>query len=104
MPIFAYECRSCGHRFDALQKLNAAAMRDCPECGAPELRKLLSAPHVHGRRKAEEKGPPKKKPRLMHALDSPTPHADHHSHGHDHSHDHKHDHGHGNKHKHGHDH
>jgi len=102
MPIFAYQCGACGHQFDALQKLNAEPMSVCPACEAPELRKLLSAPkvHVRGGRRAEAEQPgPKKKPRLMHAFDSPQAHADHHSHGnHDHGGGHKHDHKHTHKH------
>ena len=45
MPIYEYECRECGHVFDALQKMSADPLSDCPDCGKPELRKLLSAPN-----------------------------------------------------------
>jgi len=45
MPIYEYECSSCGHIFDALQKMSDDALKDCPACGEPELRKLLSAPN-----------------------------------------------------------
>ena len=45
MPIYEYECRQCGHVFDALQKMSDAPHTDCPDCGKPELRKLLSAPN-----------------------------------------------------------
>ena len=45
MPIYEYECRECGHVFDALQKISDDPLRDCPDCGRPELRKLLSAPN-----------------------------------------------------------
>ncbi len=45
MPIYEYECRECGHVFDALQKMSDDQLRDCPDCGQPELRKLLSAPN-----------------------------------------------------------
>ena len=44
MPIYGYECRACDHTFDALQKISEDPLRDCPECGAPELKKQLSAP------------------------------------------------------------
>ncbi len=44
MPIYGYECRSCEHTFDTLQKISDEPLVDCPECGAPELRKQLSAP------------------------------------------------------------
>ena len=45
MPIYEYECNSCGHVFDALQKMNDDPLTDCPECGKADLRKLLSAPN-----------------------------------------------------------
>ncbi len=45
MPIYEYACKSCGHVFDVLQKMDAAALVDCPECGKPQLKKLLSAPN-----------------------------------------------------------
>ena len=45
MPIYEYECRECGHVFDALQKMSDDPLTDCPDCGKPELRKLLSAPN-----------------------------------------------------------
>ena len=44
MPIYGYECKACAHQFDALQKMSDDPLVDCPECGAPELRKQLSAP------------------------------------------------------------
>ena len=115
MPIFSYQCRGCGHRFDELQRLGAPALTDCPECGRGELDKLLSAPNFHlkggGWRKSDDSPQaPSARPRYAHTFDSPVPHADHHDHGH--SHDHGHDHGHdsgsakppGSSHDHGHDH
>jgi len=45
MPIYEYACESCGHVFDVLQKMDAAPLLDCPECGKPRLKKLLSAPN-----------------------------------------------------------
>lgn len=45
MPIYEYACQSCGHIFDVLQKMSAEPLTDCPECGKPELKKLLSAPN-----------------------------------------------------------
>jgi len=45
MPIYEYACESCGHIFDVLQKMGADLLQDCPECGKPELKKLLSAPN-----------------------------------------------------------
>ena len=45
MPIYEYACESCGHIFDVLQKMDAAPLVECPECGEPKLKKLLSAPN-----------------------------------------------------------
>jgi putative FmdB family regulatory protein len=44
MPIYGYECTSCEHAFDALQKMSDPKLVDCPECGESSLRKQLSAP------------------------------------------------------------
>lgn len=45
MPIYEYECRECGCRLDALQKMSDPPLSDCPECERPGLKKLVSAPH-----------------------------------------------------------
>ncbi len=44
MPIYGYNCNSCEHSFDALQKMSDPKLVDCPACGEPSLRKMLSAP------------------------------------------------------------
>ncbi len=44
MPIYEYRCDSCGHELDALQKLSDERLKDCPECEAAALRRLVSAP------------------------------------------------------------
>ncbi|KQZ83273.1 FmdB family transcriptional regulator [Microbacterium sp. Root166] len=38
MPTYAYACRNCGHRFDAVQSFADPTLTECPECGGP-LRK-----------------------------------------------------------------
>ncbi|RFF26520.1 MULTISPECIES: FmdB family zinc ribbon protein [unclassified Wenzhouxiangella] len=43
MPIYEYRCQSCGHELEKLQKLSDPPLVDCPECGRPELTKLISA-------------------------------------------------------------
>ncbi len=45
MPIYEYECRECGYRLDALQKMSDPPLSDCPECNQAGLKKLVSAPH-----------------------------------------------------------
>lgn len=44
MPIYGYVCKSCGHRFDVLQKMSDDPLVHCPDCGKPTLQKELSAP------------------------------------------------------------
>jgi putative FmdB family regulatory protein len=43
MPFYEYRCQSCGHELEALQKISDAPLVDCPECGQPALKKLVSA-------------------------------------------------------------
>jgi putative FmdB family regulatory protein len=44
MPIYAFECDACGHQFDRLQKMSDPDPTECPECGAPKVRRQLTAP------------------------------------------------------------
>ena len=43
MPIYEYECVACGRRHEILQKIGELPLRECPDCGEPELSKLVSA-------------------------------------------------------------
>ncbi len=43
MPIYEYECSSCGHRMDKFQKINDEPLIQCPECETENLAKLVSA-------------------------------------------------------------
>ena len=43
MPIYEYQCQSCGHAYEALQKISDAPLKDCPVCNKPELVKKISA-------------------------------------------------------------
>lgn len=43
MPIYEYQCDSCSHKFESIQRISDASLRDCPECYEPELKKLISA-------------------------------------------------------------
>ncbi len=43
MPIYEYRCDSCGHELEALQKLSEEPLKDCPDCDAAALRRLVSA-------------------------------------------------------------
>lgn len=44
MPIYEFECRHCGHRFDRLQKLSDDDPVVCPACNEPQLQRRVSAP------------------------------------------------------------
>lgn len=43
MPIYEYQCQSCGHQLEKLQKMSDDPLKDCPECNKPELSKKISA-------------------------------------------------------------
>jgi putative FmdB family regulatory protein len=44
MPIYEYRCESCGHTLDALQKISDDPLKECPDCEAIALKRLISAP------------------------------------------------------------
>ena len=44
MPFYEYQCESCGHHLEALQKITDKPLKKCPECGKPRLKRLMSAP------------------------------------------------------------
>jgi putative FmdB family regulatory protein len=33
MPIYLYQCDTCGLRFERLQHMSEEPLRECPECG-----------------------------------------------------------------------
>jgi putative FmdB family regulatory protein len=43
VPIYEYQCESCNHDLEALQKLSDAPLVDCPACGKASLKKQISA-------------------------------------------------------------
>jgi putative FmdB family regulatory protein len=43
MPIYEYQCQSCQHELEKLQKMSADPLRECPACGKEELKKKVSA-------------------------------------------------------------
>ncbi|HEX9021924.1 MAG TPA: zinc ribbon domain-containing protein [Nitrospirota bacterium] len=44
MPVYEYECDSCGGRFEAVQKFSDPALSECALCKAANVRKVLSTP------------------------------------------------------------
>ena len=70
MPIYEYRCSACGQEHEALQKVTEPPLTECPSCGRPGLKKLLTAAGFHlkgsgwyatdfkgGAKKPEEKKP-----------------------------------------------
>ncbi len=43
MPIYEYQCQSCEHEFEKLQKISDEPLKICPACEAPALKKKISA-------------------------------------------------------------
>ena len=44
MPFYEYQCKSCGHDLEAMQKVSDPPLRKCPHCGKSQLKRLMSAP------------------------------------------------------------
>ena len=44
MPIYAFQCAECGHSFDRLQKMSDPDPDTCPNCGAHQVKRQLTAP------------------------------------------------------------
>jgi putative FmdB family regulatory protein len=44
MPFYEYQCASCGHSLEAMQKISDPALKKCPSCRKAQLQKLMSAP------------------------------------------------------------
>ena len=42
MPIYEYRCGDCGHELEAMQRISADPLTDCPECGTDALKRLIS--------------------------------------------------------------
>ena len=40
MPTYEYECKSCGHTFEAFQSMSDDPLKNCPECGK-HIRRLI---------------------------------------------------------------
>ena len=41
MPTYDYQCNGCGHEFELFQSITARVRRKCPECGEPQLKRLI---------------------------------------------------------------
>lgn len=47
MPIYEYQCESCQHQLEEVQKMSDLPLEVCPLCQKPTLKRLLSAPAFH---------------------------------------------------------
>ena len=45
MPIFEYQCQTCGVRFERLQRKGEPVLKECPECVGP-VRRLIQPPGI----------------------------------------------------------
>lgn len=45
MPLYEYQCKKCGHRFERIQRFSDPLVKKCPECGG-KVEQLISAPAV----------------------------------------------------------
>ena len=43
MPIYEYQCTQCGYQTEVLQKISDEPLRDCPQCGKPTMKKMVTA-------------------------------------------------------------
>jgi putative FmdB family regulatory protein len=43
MPLYEYQCKKCGHRFELIQSFSAEDPTECPVCHG-EVERLISTP------------------------------------------------------------
>jgi putative FmdB family regulatory protein len=46
MPLYEYECQSCGARFEKIQKFSDPPVDTCQQCGNGPVTKLVSSPAI----------------------------------------------------------
>lgn len=42
MPVYDYQCKSCGHEFSREQRITENPVKKCPKCGAMKSKRLIS--------------------------------------------------------------
>jgi putative FmdB family regulatory protein len=58
MPIYEYICKACEHRFEKLVKsMSSAENPPCPQCGAKQTARALSAFAVTSQSKSADSSP-----------------------------------------------
>ena len=43
MPLYEFQCKNCGHRFERIQSFSAPDEKECPVCQG-EVERLISTP------------------------------------------------------------
>lgn len=46
MPLYEYQCESCGERFEVIQKFSDPPAEICVKCGKGPVQRLLSSPAI----------------------------------------------------------
>lgn len=42
MPTYEYTCEACGNDWEAEQRISEPKLTDCPKCGKPQAKRLIS--------------------------------------------------------------
>ena len=42
MPTYDYQCRKCGHEFEAFQRITDKPLKSCPKCRGRRVRRLVT--------------------------------------------------------------
>ena len=67
MPIYEYECKNCGTRFDRMQPITSDPVKVCPNCGEEQVRRVIqpvgvifkgSGWYINDSRKSNNEGAP----------------------------------------------
>ncbi|MCP4536440.1 MAG: zinc ribbon domain-containing protein [Chloroflexi bacterium] len=45
MPLYEYQCQTCGVRFERLERKSDPTLKQCPECTGP-VRRLIQSPGI----------------------------------------------------------
>jgi putative FmdB family regulatory protein len=46
VPLYEYECKSCGHHFEKIVKFSDQPHTTCPKCNHEGVQQVISAPAV----------------------------------------------------------
>ena len=47
MPIYEYLCKSCGYKFEEVQKFSDLSLEECPDCGKNSAQRQVSMSSFH---------------------------------------------------------